>query len=580
MSTLLPTADRRETARLAWRLIRTRRIPLVATVVTFAVTGLSGLVPVWMIGRIIDAVREDRGSDDIVRAVVIMVAAAAVGAVSTAASNAALALAAAPALAELREEVLDRALHLDVATIERAGTGDIVARVGDDVRKLTESLDEAVPALLSSVMAVGFTAGGLFALDWRLGLAGLAIVPAYASALRWYLPRSGPVYAQERISSGARAEALVAGLDNASTLRALAREREALTIIEGRSRDTVDVTMKVFYLYTRFGFRGNYSELLGLTLVLTAGFLMVRSGAGTVGEATTAALFFHRLFNPIGALMYVFDEIQSSGASLARLAGVAGMPAPVPSNHGVRPRPALELRGVTHSYEPGRPVLHEVDLVVAHGERIAVVGATGAGKTTLGAIAAGTLQVDHGHVALAGTPLDALDAVTLRRHVALVSQEVHVFAGSVADNLRIADGEASDEVLWHALRTCGAEPWVRALGEGLDTTVGSMAHPLTPAQAQQLALARVVLRDPDVVVLDEATAEAGSSGARELEQAALAVVEGRSAIVVAHRLSQAATADRVVVMHEGRIVEEGSHDELVAAGGRYAALWQAWSSPT
>ncbi|RYI98884.1 MAG: ABC transporter ATP-binding protein, partial [Actinomycetales bacterium] len=331
-----------------------------------------------------------------------------------------LALAAAPALAELREEVLDRALHLDVATIERAGTGDIVARVGDDVRKLTESLDEAVPALLSSVMAVGFTAGGLFALDWRLGLAGLAVVPAYASALRWYLTRSGPIYAQERISSGARAEALVAGLDNAPTLRALAREREALRGIDERSRDTVDVTMKVFYLYTRFGFRGNYSELLGLTLVLTAGFLMVRSGAGTVGEATTAALFFHRLFNPIGALMYVFDEIQSSGAALARLAGVAGMPAPQTSDHDVTPQSALVLRGVTHAYEPGRPVLHDVDLTVAHGERIAVVGATGAGKTTLGAIAAGTLEVDHGHVALAGTPLGELDAVTLRRHVALV----------------------------------------------------------------------------------------------------------------------------------------------------------------
>ncbi|RYJ05113.1 MAG: ABC transporter ATP-binding protein, partial [Actinomycetales bacterium] len=493
MSTLLPTADRRTTARLAWRLVRTRRVPLAATFVTFAVTGLAGLVPVWMIGRIIDAVREDSGTDAVVRAVVLMVVAGVVGALSTAASNAALALAAAPALAELREEVLDRALHLDVATIERAGTGDVVARVGDDVRKLTESLDEAVPALLGSVMAVGFTAGGLFALDWRLGLAGLAIVPAYASSLRWYLPRSAPVYAQERISSGARAEALVAGLDNAPTLRALAREREALASIESRSRDTVEVTMTVFRLYTRFGFRGNYSELLGLTLVLTAGFLMVRSGAGTVGEATTAALFFHRLFNPIGALMYVFDEIQSSGASLARLAGVAGMPVAAPSDHDVDPRPTLELRGVTHSYEPGRPVLHGVDLVVPHGERVAVVGATGAGKTTLGAIAAGTLPVDEGHVLLAGRPLGDLDPVTLRRHVALVSQEVHVFAGTIADNLRLADGAATDDVLWGALARCGADAWVRSLTEGLDTAVGSLAHPLTPAQAQQLALARVVL---------------------------------------------------------------------------------------
>jgi len=577
---LLPVADRRTTVRTSWRLLGDQRTWAVTTALAFLIAGLAGLVPVLMIGRIVDTV--DTGGDEqtVVRAVVVIVVVGIVAAISTALSTAALSRAVAPALASLREDVLDRALHLDSARIEQAGVGDVVSRVGDDVRQVTESLDEAVPATLSSIVTLVFTVGGLFTLDWRLGLAGVAAAPAYFYAVRWYLPKSAPLYRKERIAQGERADALVTGVQGATTLRAFARERHAVERIERTSGAAVDVALDAFYMYTRFGFRMNMSELLGMAAVLTAGFIMVRSGAGTIGEATAAALFFHRLFNPIGALLFLFDTVQSAGAALTRIVGVATLPAPATDRLDPSERPSLEICDVHHSYEEGRQVLAPVSLTVTPGQHVAVVGATGAGKTTLGAIAAAVIRPTGGRVLLGGHDLHAVDESEARRHVSLVSQEVHVFAGTVRDNLLIADPGAHDDSLRAALATALALIWVDRLPHGLDTIVGAHGHPLTAPQAQQLALARVVLRDPAVVVLDEATAEAGSSGARDLERAASRVLEGRSAIVIAHRLTQAHDCDLVLVMHDGHVVESGTHDELLASGGRYADLWRAWSAPT
>ncbi|MGJ9413817.1 ABC transporter ATP-binding protein [Aeromicrobium sp. CF4.19] len=575
---LLPVASGRDTTRLAWRLVRTRTASLALTVLTFGVAGLAGIIPVLMIGRIVDVVRDGGDAGEITTAVLVMLVSALVAGLSTTFSYAALSMTVAPALAELREDVLDRALHLDSERVEAAGAGDVLGRVGDDVRRITEALDEAIPMLLTSVAAIGFTVGGLFSLDWRLGLAGLGAAPLYVMSLRWYLPRSAPYYRDERTAEGERADALVTGIRGAPTLRAFGAEQPALDRIERRSSDALEITLGVFRLFTRFGARMNWTECVGLLLVLGAGFALVRSGLGSVGDATAAALFFHRLFNPIGAVLFVFDAVQASGAALARLAGIALLPSTAATQGAVGEAPTLRLDGVAHAYEPDRLVLSGIDLQVIPGERVAVVGATGAGKTTLGGIAAGSITPTSGAVRLGGLDVVGASEPVIRRHVALVSQEVHVFAGSVRDNLLLARGDASDEELWAALAQTSSAPWVRGLPEGLDTRIGDLGHPITPAQAQQLALTRVLVLDPVVVVLDEATAEAGSSGARELEQAAAAVTAGRTAIVIAHRLTQAMTADRVLVMEAGRVIEHGTHDQLVAADGRYAELWGAWNA--
>ncbi len=226
----------------------------------------------------------------------------------------------------------------------------------------------------------------------------------------------------------------------------------------------------------------------------------------------------------------------------------------------------------------GRSVVDDVDVRIAPGSSVALVGLTGAGKSTLAKLVAGIHDPVRGRVEIGGVGRGRIPTADAVRTCVLVSQETHVFSGTVADDLRLAAPDATDDELTAALAAVGADDWVRSLPDGLATVVGAGGTAVTATEAQQLALARVALLDPSVLILDEATAEAGSAGARRLDRAAAALGRGRTTVTVAHRLSQAALADRILVVEDGRIIEDGSHTDLVAAGETYARLWAAWDS--
>ncbi|HEU5475886.1 MAG TPA: ABC transporter ATP-binding protein [Actinophytocola sp.] len=574
----LPTATPRRTRAVVAGLLRRHRGLTAAAVATMMAATASGLVAAPVLGHIVDLVAGGGEAGGLVGPVLLLVGVALAHGILATLGVALVARLGEGVLAGLREVFVERALGLPLDQVERAGSGDLTSRVTNDVTVIGTAVREALPEFVRAVLIIGLTLVGLAVLDWRFMVAALVAAPVQLWTVHWYARRAGPLYATQRVAAGDLQHQLLGTIGGAPTVRALRLTAEHRDRVTARSADTVELTMRGIRLQTRFFARLNLAELIGLAAVLVVGFLLVRSGAATIGAATAAALYFHGLFNPVNTALALVDDAQAASASLARLVGVVDLPAaPTPERTATPVDGAVKVVDLAHEYVPGHEVLHGVHIDIAPGERVALVGASGAGKSTVAKLVAGVHRATRGSVSLGGVDLAELAAGEVRRTVVLITQEVHVFAGTLAEDLRLARPGASDEELRAALERVHAD-WVTALPDGLTTVVGAGGHRLTVAQAQQLALARLVLADPPVAILDEATAEAGSAGARELEAAAERALAGRTGVVVAHRLTQAAAADRVVVLEAGRVVETGPHAELVAAGGRYAVLWRAWAS--
>jgi ATP-binding cassette subfamily C protein len=576
---LLPTA----TAAQAWAavraLLRPRRRLVVLAVAVLTVGTAVGLVTIRLLGHIVDLVADGRPPDAITAPVIALVLVAVGQAVAAGWGLTLVARLGEGMLADLRERFIERVLALPLDQVEEAGTGDLTSRVTNDVTVIGTAVRSALPELARSMLTIVLTAAGLAVLDWRFLVAALLAVPIQIHTVRWYSGRALPLYARQRVAVGALQQQLQETVSGAGTVRALRLQERHHDLVRDRSLGAVDWTMRGIRVLTQFYARLNLAEYIGLAAVLVAGFVLVRNGSVTIGAATVAALYFHSLFAPINTALGLVDDAQAAGASLVRLVGVTALPAEPEHPGGKTGRTAtVAVESVEHAYRPDQPVLRGVSLEVAAAERVALVGASGAGKTTLAGLIAGVRRPTSGLIRLGGTSMAELDPDEVRRSVVILTQEVHVFAGPLADDLRLAKPGATDDELRDALTRVGAGDWTAALPEGLDTVVGDGGHRLTVTQAQQLALARLLLVDPPIAVLDEATAEAGSAGARLLEAAVEEALAARTGIVVAHRLAQAVSADRVVVLDAGRVLEDGTHAELsVRPDGHYAALWRAWA---
>ncbi|MFF8973470.1 ABC transporter ATP-binding protein [Streptomyces sp. NPDC014995] len=533
-------------------------------------------------------------------------------------------------LADLREDFLVRSVRLPPGVLERAGTGDLLSRITTDIDRLANAMREAVPQLTIGAMWVALLLGGLVVTAPPLAPAVLVAVPLLVAGCRWYFRRAPSGYRSEAAGYAAVAAALAETVDAGRTVEAHRLGDRRVELSELRIRQWTAWERYTMWLRSVLFPVINVVHVTVLGSVLMLGGAFVLQGWIGVGQLTTGALLAQMLVDPVNLILRWYDELQVAQVSLARLVGVRDIE-PDAGDAALEPDGRDVLADRVHfGYREGVDVLRKVSLEVAPGTRLALVGPSGAGKSTLGRLLAGIYAPRDGRVALGGAELSRMTAERVRSHVALVNQEHHVFVGSLRDNLRLAlphprlradedapapedaedvpagseperpgpvghgtigavdavstaDAEDAEDVedtedarLWAALAAVDADGWARALDDGLDTEVGSGGLALTPAQAQQIALARLVLADPHTLVLDEATSLLDPRAARHLERSLARVLDGRTVIAIAHRLHTAHDADVIAVVEKGRISELGSHADLVAAGGAYAALWRSW----
>lgn len=572
----LPVAEPAHIRRAALRLIRPDAGAFAAVLGLNAVAAAAGLVGPWLLGRIIDEVGNGAAAATVDRlalallvfAVVQLVLARYAGYVGHRFGE--------RVLARIREQFADRALALPASVVERAGTGDLTTRGTTDVAAVGATLRDSGPEVLIAGVQALFILGAVLALDPLLGVCGVLGLTGIWFAARWYLRRALTAYLAEGAANSELAEQLAATAAGARTIEALRLEQRRIAACQDQVDLCRSTRTRTLFLRTVLFPAVDLSYLVPVVGVLLVGGALHDHGVTSLGTVVASALYLRRLSQPLDTILQQMEQLQSSSASFARVEGLAlatRVPPPTP------PAPAddrIEVAGVRYAYEGGGDdVLHGVDLTVRPGERLVIVGPSGAGKTTLGRLLAGMDRPRTGSVTVGRVPVADLGPAQLRRHVVLVSQEHHVFLGTVRDNLRIASAHATDDELRAALAAVGAD-WADDLPDGLDTDLGHDGHRPDGARAQQLALARVVLADPHTLILDEATALLDPRTARHTERALAAVLEGRTVIAIAHRLHTAHDADRVAVMEDGRLTELGTHDDLVSADGAYAALWRSW----
>ena len=570
---------RRVLRRTIVRLRPERRLALTASMLLIIWTGSLLAGPVLVGFAIDNGIRADNPTR-LNQAVVAYIVVATVSYITYRIAILNLARAGEGFLRGLRLSVFKRLLQLSMSFYDREKAGVIVSRMTSDVDALQEMVQFGLLFFVANALLLIGVSIVLVALSWQLTLVCLVSMPLVLAASVKFQRESNRAYLAVRDRVAATLSALQEGLSGVRVVQAFAREDIEAQRFAHENRGLYDAHMRSVKVAAWYIPVIDFAGLATTGLAVGVGGWMVHRGSLSLGTVIAFVLLLSNLFEPVQQLSQLFNMLQSAGASLQKLYAVLDEEVEVDESAGAVDLPvagAVELRGVGFQYGSGPPVLSDVDLRIEPGERLALVGPTGAGKSTLAKLIARLYDPSSGTISYDGIDLRDATLSSLRDRIVVVPQEGYLFDGTIADNLTIARPDAGDEATRQALRSIGALGWLDQLPDGLATEVRERGSRLSGGERQLVSLARAALVDPAVLVLDEATSSLDPGTETLVEHALESLMRGRTAVVIAHRLSTAKRCDRIAVVDDGRLVELGTHDELVCANGRYAGLYESWT---
>jgi ATP-binding cassette subfamily B protein len=482
-------------------------------------------------------------------------------------------------LRDLRERVFRHLLSLGLDFFEREKTGRLVSRMTSDIEALQELVSMGLVMFVQNGLIFFGAIVAIFLISWELALFTLLVVPPVIIASRWFRRESNRAYLEVRDRIGQNLATLQEGLAGVRVVQAFARERAVTRRFRGTNEAQYDAHLETVRISARYFPFVEFSGVAGTALIIGIGGWFVNRDIVTVGTVAAFVLYLNNLFEPVQQLSQLYNLVQQSGAALQKLFELLDARSSIAERPGAVDLPGrgpLQVEHVTFGYGDGAPVLHDVTLPVASGERVALVGPTGAGKSTLAKIIARFYDPREGRVRFGGTDLRDATLRSLRERIVVVPQEGFLFAGTVRDNIRFGRADATDAEIDEAVAALGLTDRFEGLIEGFDTEVRERGSRLSAGERQLVSLTRAALADPTLLVLDEATSNLDPGTERAVEQALERLMEGRTVVVIAHRLSTAERADRIAVIDEGRLAELGTHEELLGREGRYASLYAAW----
>lgn len=483
-------------------------------------------------------------------------------------------------LRNLRNRLFRHLMSLSLDYFEQEKTGRIVARMTSDIDALQELISQGLVLFVQNVLLFAGAVVVISIMSWQLALGVLILVPPVYIASRWFRRVSNKAYLEVRDRIATNLSTLQESLEGVRVVQAFGRERSFTRRFRSTNEAQYEANLETVRISARYFPIVEFTGVAGTAVIIGYGGWLSARDIVTVGTVGAFVLYLNSLFEPVQQLSQLYNTFQSAGAALSKIFDVFDTRATVHERPAAVDLPrggAIDVDGVTFAYGT-EPVLHDVTLHVAPGERIALVGPTGAGKSTLAKLIARFYDPSSGAVRIDGIDLRDATLQSLRERVVVVPQEGFVFAGTLYDNVRVGRPSATDAEIDAALVALGMLDRFRGFPDGLSTEVRERGSRLSAGERQLVSLGRAALADPSVLVLDEATSNLDPGTEVQVEQALDSLMQDRTVIVVAHRLSTAARADRIAVVYDGRLAELGTHAELVALGGHYASLFSAWSA--